>query len=371
MKRLDELIAELCPDGVEYKPLGEVCVIDKGCQLNRDTLFETGKYPVVNGGIEPSGYWDKSNFKSNSITISQGGASAGYVNWMKVDFWAGAHCFVLKNISETRTCYRYIYYVVKGHEYELMKSQVGAGIPSVGKERLSKISIPLPSLAIQKEIVRILDGFTGLIDELEAELVARQKQYEQYREKLLAFGDGVEWKKLGDVCVILDSERKPVSQKNRVNGQYPYYGANGIQDYVDGFIFDGIYLLVGEDGSVITANGNPILTWAEGRIWVNNHAHVLKEIRDTKLRYLYHYLHTADISKFVRGMPPKLNQENLVKIDVPVPPIAEQRRIVKILDKFDALCNDETAGLRAEIAARRKQYEYYRERLLTFKKKAS
>lgn len=379
MKRLEKLLAEFCPDGVEYIPLGEVCRRRNGTSITagqmRQLAVENGDVRVFAAGetvvdVAATVIPEKDIIREPGIVVK----ARGYIGFEycvkpfthKNELWSYT---ALKDGIDLK--YVFFYLMTQADRLQYVARSKSVKLPQLSISDTDVLPIPLPPLAIQKEIVRILDGFTGLIDELEEELAARQKQYEQYREKLLAFDDGVEWKKLGDVCVILDSERKPVSQKNRVNGQYPYYGANGIQDYVDGFIFDGIYLLVGEDGSVITANGNPILTWAEGRIWVNNHAHVLKEIRGTKLRYLYHYLHTADISKFVRGMPPKLNQENLVKIDVLVPPIAEQQRIIEILDKFDALCNDETVGLAAEIAARKKQYEHYREKLLTFKKKAS
>ena len=89
MSKIDELIKEKCPDGVEYSTIGEICSIEKGTQLNKDSLLEDGKYPVINGGISPSGYWDDYNFEANKITISQGGASAGYVNFIKTPFWAG------------------------------------------------------------------------------------------------------------------------------------------------------------------------------------------------------------------------------------------------------------------------------------------
>ena len=167
---------------------------------------------------------------------------------------------------------------------------------------------------------------------------------------------------------MLDSRRKPVTKKDRVSGMYPYYGANGVQDYVDGYLFDGEYLLVGEDGSVINKDNSPVLTWAKGKIWVNNHAHVLQETQYAILRYVYYFLQTRDVSQVVRGTPPKLNQENLRAIKIAVPPLAEQERIVKILDRFDKLCNDLTSGLPAEIAARKKQYEYYRDKLLSFKR---
>ena len=175
--------------------------------------------------------------------------------------------------------------------------------------------------------------------------------------------DGVEYRKLGDVVDILDSKRKPVKRGERSKGEYPYYGANGIQDFVGGFIFDGTFLLVGEDGSVITADGKPIVNWAVGKIWVNNHAHVLQESADgtASLRYLKYALECKDVTDIVRGTPPKLNQKNLREIEIPVPPIEVQREIVRILDTFTAL----TDTLTEELNCRRQQYAYYRDRLLS------
>lgn len=178
---------------------------------------------------------------------------------------------------------------------------------------------------------------------------------------------------MGEAVANLDSHRRPVTRSDRSTGPYPYYGANGIQDYVDDYIFDGTFLLIGEDGSVMQRNGAPVLNWASGKIWVNNHAHVLLgKTENIRLRYLFHYLQTIDISAAVTGgTQPKLNQRNMNRIQVPIPAVDEQDRIVEVLDKFDALVNDLIVGLPAELAARRKQYEYYRDRLLTFKEAAA
>ncbi|MGN0821819.1 MAG: restriction endonuclease subunit S, partial [Akkermansia sp.] len=186
-------------------------------------------------------------------------------------------------------------------------------------------------------------------------------------EQLLArlCPDGVEFKPLSDICHILDSQRKPVTKAKRHAGPYPYYGANGIQDYVDDYIFDGEFVLVGEDGSVITKSGTPVVTWASGRIWVNNHAHVISEKEGTNLRFLFHYLQTVDIRNFVHGTPPKLTGKDFKSFQIPVPPLEVQNEIVRILDKFTELTAALTADLMAELTARRKQYEYYRHVLLT------
>ena len=170
----------------------------------------------------------------------------------------------------------------------------------------------------------------------------------------------VEWKKLGEVCEVLDSQRKPVSKGNRSQGEYPYYGANGIQDYVDGYLFDGTYLLLGEDGSVINSDNSPMLHWATGKIWVNNHAHILQENDNALLRYLYYTLQCTDVSDIVRGMPPKINQANMRNIIIPIPSLEEQTRIVGILDTFTSAIDN----LKEQIAERRKQYEYYCDQLL-------
>lgn len=149
-------------------------------------MQEKGSFPVINGGINPSGYIEQFNEDANTITISQGGASAGYVNYITSKFWAGAHCFVIKP-DEQKVNKRYLYNFLKNEEYGLQNTQQGAGIPSVNRETINSLTIPLPPLPVQEEIVRILDSMTALQDNLEAELAERRKQYEYYRNKLLSF----------------------------------------------------------------------------------------------------------------------------------------------------------------------------------------
>lgn len=175
--------------------------------------------------------------------------------------------------------------------------------------------------------------------------------------------DGVESVTIGESCEILDSMRKPISKGKRKPGVFPYYGANGIQDWVDDYIFDGDYILIGEDGSVINKDKTPVLNWASGKIWVNNHAHVLKEGSDQiLLKYIYYVLKTVDVSGIVRGTPPKINQANLRGITFPFPPLPIQKHIVEVLDTF----TDAISNLEEELALREKQFEYYREHLYQF-----
>ena len=212
MSKLDELIKELCPNGVEYKELKDLCIIKKGVQLNKEKLLEEAEYPVINGGILPSGYWNDYNVKENTITISQGGASAGYVQYIPTKFWAGAHCYYLE-LKDKNINYRYIYHFIKMKQDKLTSSQVGAGIPSVEKKILENLLIPVPPLEVQDEIVRILDNFTALTAELTAELTARKKQYSWYRDYLLKFENKIE---LG---VAVDSS---VTEENKDFDVNPY-----------------------------------------------------------------------------------------------------------------------------------------------------
>lgn len=177
----------------------------------------------------------------------------------------------------------------------------------------------------------------------------------------------VKWLTLEKIAKNCDNLRKPVNGTNRIAGEYPYYGASGIVDYIDSYIFDGDYLLVSEDGANLLVRNTPIAFSISGKNWVNNHAHVLQFPDYTTRRYVEFYLNSIDLSSFITGgAQPKLNQKNLNKIKIPMPPMEERIRIVTILDRFDTLCNDFSSGLPAEIAARQKQYEYYRDKLLTF-----
>ncbi len=179
--------------------------------------------------------------------------------------------------------------------------------------------------------------------------------------------NGVEYKKLENCCNILDTRRKPITKSNRIKGNYPYYGANGIQDYVLDYLFDGKFVLVGEDGSVINKNGNPIVTWAEGKIWVNNHAHIIEGIDGILLRYLYYYIQTINVTNLIHGNIPKLNQGDFRNLMIAVPPLEIQCEIVHILDNFTGTSSGILVELSKELKARQKQYEYYRKNLFAFK----
>ena len=253
------------------------------------------------------------------------------------------------------------------------KNTTMSSFASVDMDGFRKFQFPIPcpetpnkSLEIQAEIVRMLDAFT----ELTAELTARKKQYNYYRDQLLNFEEGdAEWKTLGELAKNLDSMRKPITSGLRDPGDIPYYGASGIVDYVKHYIFDGDFLLVSEDGANLLARNTPIAFSISGKSWVNNHAHVLKFETYAERRYVEFYLNSIDLTPYISGAAqPKLNKKNLEGISIPNPSPEEKDRIVAILDKFDALSNSINEGLPREIALRQKQYEYYRDLLLGFPK---
>ena len=369
MNYIEKMLQDYCPNGVEWKELGEVCVVNKGKQLNKTFLVDDGQYPAYNGGKTYSGRTDSYNITENTIIISQGGASAGFVNFVTTKFWANAHCYYLLP-DITRVNNRYLYHFLKMKQSYLMDFQHGAGIPALKSDKITKMPLPLPPLKIQEEIVQILDKFTEYVTELTAELTDRQKQYSFYRDKLLSFEDEVyqvEWKTMGEVAENLDYLRKPVTKGSRSSGIYPYYGASGIVDFVDDYIFDGEFLLVSEDGANLIARKTPIAFPINGRTWVNNHAHVLKFESQIDQKFVSYYLNHIDLSPYISGAAqPKLNKQNLNSILLPYPNEQIRKRIVQVLDNFDAVCNDLNIGLPKEIELRQKQYEYFREKLLTF-----
>jgi type I restriction enzyme S subunit len=278
---------------------------------------------------------------------------------------------------------KWILYWIASTEFKIYveENQSGSAYPAISDAKVKEFKIPIPcpeapekSLEIQGEIIRILDNFTELTaeltTELNAELTARKKQYNYYRDQLLSFEDGeVEWKTLGNMAENLDSMRKPITSGLRERGDVPYYGASGIVDYVKGYVFDGDLLLVSEDGANLLVRSTPIAFSISGKSWVNNHAHVLKFETYAERRYVEFYLNSIDLTPYISGAAqPKLNQKNLNSISIPNPSPEDKERIVAILDKFDALTNSITEGLPREIELRQKQYEYYRNSLLSFPK---
>lgn len=362
-----ELIYALCPDGVEYRRVGDIAEVGTGSS-NGNEAEENGTYPFF---IRSQTIKSKNEYEYNEEAIiipGEGGIGDiyHYVNGKYALHQRVYRIHILNSDVNTKFAY---YYFSAFFKKFISKKAVSATVTSIRKPMIQDFMIPVPPIEVQRKVVKMLDSFVTLTAELTAELTARQKQYEYYRDNLFAVDDAeVEWVTLDKISVNCNRQRKPVTKENRIAGKYPYYGASGIVDYVEDYIFDGDYLLVSEDGANLLARSTPIAFSISGKNWVNNHAHVLKFDSYELRRYVEIYLNSIGLSKYISGgAQPKLNQDNLNRIPIPVPSMERVKYVVGILDRFDTLCNDISSGLPAEIEARQKQYEYYRDKLLTFK----
>lgn len=367
-------------DGVEcqWKALGAVTTIKTGPSVNKQIISANpGEYPVINSGREPLGFINEWNTDNDPIGITTRGAGVGSITWQEGKYFRGNLNYSVTINGSLKISIRYLYHLLLEMQSDIQALCTYDGIPALNAGNLKELQIPIPcpenpekSLEIQAEIARILDAFAELTAELTAELNSRKKQYNYYRDQLLSFEeDEVEWKPLGELAENLDSKRKPITSGLRDAGDIPYYGASGIVDYVKDYIFDGDFLLISEDGANLLARSTPIAFSVSGKSWVNNHAHVLKFETYAERRYVEYYLNSIDLTPYISGAAqPKLNQKNLNGIEIPNPSPEEKERIVDILDKFDTLTNSISEGLPREIALRQKQYEHYRDLLLSFPK---
>ena len=378
MTHLNYLEKLLDGEIVEWIALGDVTLIKTGQAVSKQAISTNpGQYPVINSGKEPLGFIDKWNTDNDPIGITTRGAGVGSITWQEGKYFRGNLNYSVTIKDSANLEVRYLYHLLHQMQSAIQSLCTFDGIPALNAGSLKGLEIPIPcpndpkkSLEIQAEIVRILDAFTAMTAELTAELNMRKKQYNYYRDQLLGFEeDDVEWKTLGDLAENLDSKRKPITSGLREAGEIPYYGASGIVDYVKDYIFDGDYLLVSEDGANLLARNTPIAFSISGKTWVNNHAHVLKFETYAERKYVEYYLNSIDLTPYISGAAqPKLNKKNLESINIPNPEPKEKERIVAILDKFDSLTCSIKEGLPREIELRQKQYEYYRDLLLSFPK---
>lgn len=390
MSKLQELIRELCPDGVEYKKLGDCIEIYTGIQFNKRDMSEVGTYPVLNGGMNPSGFTEKYNEEKDTITVSQGGASAGYVNWMDCKFWAGAHCFVVKPNNDVLNN-RYLYFLLKNSEQILMQAKHGAGIPGLNRDKVKNLIMPVPPLEIQEEIVRILDRFAEYAAELQAELQARKEQYEYYRNKLLTFTkterggvQSVTWMKMSEIGTFIRGKR--FVRTDIINDGIPCIHYGDIYTYYGLYATQSKGRLRNELASkmryaqkndvVIVAAGENKEDIGIGLAWIGDEPAAVHDAcfifrSDLYPQYVSHYLRSdyyhKQIVKYVsEGKICSISAKGLGNAIIPIPPYEEQVRIATLLNKFDTLVGNLTEGLPAEIAAVQEQYEYYRNKLLSF-----
>ena len=378
MSKLNERISQFCPDGVEYVQLGTVCEISKGVQFNKADMNDEGSYPVINGGINPSGYIEQYNQEENTITISQGGASAGYVNWLTVKFWAGAHCYVIKPTDILLK--RYVYHFLKSQECKLQECQYGAGIPALAKSTVSAILIPIPPLPVQSEIVQILDNFTEssakLIADLERERSLRKKQYLEYSHALFTQSDCVKRTTLGEIVDICMCKRimkvqtdatgdVPFYQNGTLGGEAKLYISNDLfQEYSQKYKFpnqgDVMLSTVGTVGKTIQYDGKPAYFQDSNIVWLK------RKNEDVTNEYLYWFCVSMPWKLPERATLKHLHNYMIAETEISIPSKERQAYVISKFQELESAFKLIDEALIAETEARQKQYEYYRNKLLTF-----
>lgn len=354
---------------VEWKTLGEVAIIRHG----RDwKSLGAGNIPVYgSGGI--MGYVNKYTYQKESVLIPRKGTITNlfYVN---KPFW-NVDTIYYTEIDASQIFPKFLFYFLKTIDF--MKLDTGSGRPSLTQAILNKIQIPIPPLSVQQEIVKILDTLTALTSELTSELTLRQKQYQHYRDKLLTFGDEVEWKTLGEIGEVRMCKRI-LKEQTADTGEIPFYKIGTFGKEANAFISRELFneykskysypkkgnILISASGTIgrtVIFDGKDAYFQDSNIVWIENNESV---VLDKFLFYLYQVIkwNIAEV-----GTIQRLYNDNLKKIKIPIPQIEEQKRIVEILDKFDTLTNSISEGLPKEIKLRQKQYEYYRDLLLNFK----
>ena len=375
---------------VEWKPLGEVAAFKRGAVITKKTADE-GVYPVVSGGQRPAYYVNQFNREGETITIAGSGAYAGYVMYWNEPIFVG-DAFSIK-AYEGEALPRYIYHFLLNMQGNLHNMKSGSGVPHVYPKDVAKVIIPIPPLSVQAEIVRILDSFTSLTAELEAELEARRAQYAHYRDELLKFtnrggGGKIVYRPLGEIGVFmrgsglqkkdLRSSGVPAIHYGQI---YTYYRrcAYAAKSFVDVEYARRARRAKPGDLVIATTSENDddvckAVVWlGEGELVVGSDACFYTHCVNSK--YMAYFFDSGSFyeqkKKYITGTKVRrVHIDNLAKIVIPIPPLEEQERIVRLLDEFDTLTSSLTEGLPCEIELRRQQYAYYRDQLLSFPREA-
>ena len=387
MSRLTELIEELCPDGVEFRPLSDLVRIRNGCDYK---TLSPGNVPVYgSGGVMT--HVSEALGEGPTVLIPRKG-SLDNIFFVEGEFWTVDTIFYTEIASDLDP--KFFYYKMK--TMHLSQMNEAAGVPSMNQRKLGRIQIPVPPLEVQREIVRILDQFTMLEAELEAELEARRTQYEHYRNHLLSYDSlaargPVSWIPLRELGVWSGGGTPSKSRADYWDeGNIPWITPkdmrsstiqNSMINVTDRAVRESNVKLI-EAPSIALVVRSSILqhTFPVAQIDVdatfNQDMKTLVVDSDRfERRYIYYAL-SANGQEILRqtskqgGSVNSLVVPRLMDYEIPVPALDEQQRIADLLDHFDALVNDITSGLPAEIAARRAQYEHYRDRLLSFPEKA-
>ena len=362
MSKINDLIKEQCPNGVRFYQIKDIAKVTIGEFVHKNKQTEDGQYPVYNGGTLNTGYYDEYNNDGHKVIISARGANAGFINRVKGKYWAGNSCYTININDETLVDWNYLYQYLKNNQKVLLGVQQTGSIPAISKKQVEDFKIAIPPLEVQEEIVRILDKF----GELEAELEARKSQYEFWHGQII--NENFKLMRIKDICDTAVGGDVPKDNFSKeMTEQY------NIPIYSNSIDLEGLY------GYTDIAKINKPCVTLSGRGAGVGHAFLRKNSFFPIIRlvclipkeefvtaeYLFYAIQLVKFKIPTTGIP-QLTVPMVSEYEIPVPPLEEQNRIVNILSKFDKLINDISEGLPAEIELRRQQYEYYRNKLLSF-----
>ena len=409
MSKIFDLINELCPNGVEFVELGEIADIvrgvtyDKNLEINGEheqgikilranniNLDFTLNFEDLKQIKELPCNSSQKNLMQKDILICVASGSKEHVGkvaycFEDTDCFAGGFMSIIRAKQVINA--RFLFFIMSSSTFKVYLEKVltSSTINNLNNTILKNFKLPVPPMEVQREIVRIMDSFTLLTAELTAELTARKRQYEFYRDFLLSFdeldknGGGCELKMLGDIGEVRMCKRI-LKEQTSVNGEIPFYKIGTFGKEADAYISKELFdeyrskynypkigeVLISASGTIgraVIFNGNDAYFQDSNIVWIeNDEGQVLN-------RYLFYFYQIADWNIAEGGTIKRLYNDNLKKIKIPVPSLQTQQKVVDILDKFDTLVNSITEGLPREIELRRKQYEHYRELLLNFKPK--
>lgn len=362
MNKIETLLKELCPNGVELEEIGKIIDYEQPTKylVSSKEYNDNYELPVLTAGQtfilgytnETEGIYQAS--KENPVIIFDDFTTSK--KWVDFNFKVKSTAMKILKVKSgvSNILIRYVWHYLGTITYS--PDQHGRQWIST----YSKFKIPIPPLEIQEEIVKILDKFTDYVTELTTELTLRQKQYHYYREKLFTFEDEVKKINLSELSHYIKSGKNSV---RNIVGNYPVYASTGQIGFSDSYEYNHSQILVARVGAyagkVYTATGKYDVTDNTLMISVDNNK--------INFQYLYYYLVNFGLNKLAKGAgQPLITGKQLKELKVPVPSIESQKEIVMFLDKLDIVSNDLNAGLPKEIELRQKQYEFYRDKLLSF-----
>ena len=394
MSKLEELIQELCPNGVEYKRIDEMCTITRGRVMSKDYIRDNaGEYPVYSSQTENDGVLGKIStydYDGEYLTWTTDGANAGSVFYRLGKFSVTNVCGLIK-VNDMEVMTKYLYYTLAVEAPKYVSK--GMGNPKLMSNVMARVKVAVPPLEVQREIVHILDSFTLLSAELTAELTARKKQYEYYRNQLLTFNIDVKYKKLGE---IFDFRNGLSKGKDYFGSGVPFIRYTDVynhralkKEHITALVectSDEIKKLKVCRGDVLftrTSETAEDVGWSsvmlddvEDCVFNGFTIKATPKTKDLLPEYCAYCFSTDSFRDYVTKhcaftTRASLTGNTIAEYKIAVPNHEVQQKIVNVLDNFEEICTDLNIGLPAEIEARKKQYEYYRDMLLTFPERSN